>query len=149
MYQETDEHIERILAYYEWQKLMWHKSPKECRYIFQRAFSDFLVVLQCRKFGIGLPHDNCLLNIRTKFVKYWKAYFICKRNNLTYEEYYVYKEGHLYIYPDVAAEYEMYFRTIEYALSACAGAVYYGCERVERASDTPLFQEDTLLDTGW
>lgn len=146
MHQTYDDHVDRILAYYEWQKLMWWKSPNECRFIYQKAFADFLAVLQCRKFGIALPHDNCLLNIRTKFVKYWKAYFICKRENLTWEEYYVYKEGHLFIYPDVAVEYELYFTKIEYALSKTIGAVYFGCEEHQKLVDESSEQLDPLLD---
>ena len=149
IHQTREDIMDRILAYYEWNKLMWHKSPKECRFIFQKAYSDFLAVLQCRKFGIALPNDTCLLNIRTKFVKYWKAYFICKRENMTWEEYYVYKEGHLYIYPDVAVEYEFYFAKIEWCLNNTVGAVYLGCEERQRVYNQAVLADDPLLVSAW
>lgn len=145
VYQLDVAHTERILAYYEWQKLMWHKSPKECRFIFQKAFPDFLAVLQCRFLGIGLPHNNCLLNIRTKFVQYWKAYFICKREKLSIEEYYVLREGHLYMYEDVLVEFELYFRYIEYAISACSSSLFNVQADVEKLASKPVFAEDPLL----
>lgn len=144
-FQDRDVHIDRILAYYEWQRLMSHKSPKECRFIFQKAFADFLAVLQCRKLGIALPHNNCLLNIRTKLVKYWKAYFICKRENLTIEEYYVYKQRHLYMYDDVWVEYQLFFSKIEMALSACESPIYVGCHELPTKTYEDTEQEDTLL----
>jgi hypothetical protein len=151
VYQLDIAHTERILAYYEWQKLMWHKSPKECRFIFQKAFPDFLAVLQCRFLGIGLPHDNCLLNIRTKFVEYWKAYFVCRRNNLSIEEYYVLREGHLYMYEDVLVEYELYFRMIENALSVCQSSLFNVQADVEKLGSVSVFSEDSLLSeaTQW
>lgn len=125
LWQTQDAHLERVMAYYEWQKLMWHKAPRECRFIYQAAFPDFLVVLQCRQYGIGLPHDTCLLNIRTKFVKYFKDYFICLREGITYEDLYILK-GHKTLYEDVDREYAYYFAKIREALASCPSAVYQG-----------------------
>jgi len=131
MFQPVDEHQTRMLAYYEYQKLMKHKSPKWCRYVFETAFADFLSVLQCRSFGIALPHGTCLLNSKTKFIKYWKYYFICKRNSLTIEEFIILYEKPVEVYPDVVREFKFYFTLVEQALQSVPGIVYYGVPDME------------------
>ena len=136
---QTDEvHSIRIIAYYEWQRLMVHKSPKWCRFTFQKAFADFLAVLQCRQYGIALPHDSCLLNVKTKFIKYFKFYFIAKRKKLSIPEFITSYEQ-IRLHEDVLVEYEYYFRWVEQALLSCPSAVYYGCEQLERADAVSIF----------
>lgn len=131
IFQTKEEHEIRVLAYYEWQMLMRHKTPKWCRYVFNTAFADFLCVLQCREYGIALPHNTCLLNVKTKFIRYFKYYFIAKRKNLDIEDFILLHEDLKELYDDVLTEYRYYFTLVEQALQHCPSAVYYGCDKLE------------------
>jgi hypothetical protein len=139
MWQLSSEHDIRVMAYYEWQMLMKHKSAKYCRYVFQTAFADFLAVLQCREYGIALLHNNDLLNVKTKFIKYFKYYFMAQRKEMSIPEFIITHEKCEQLHQDIVTEYEFYFEMVRQALEACPSAVYYGCHNLKRKAFETAF----------
>ena len=139
-----DYKTERILSYYEWALLWWDKNPPWIRFAFERNFAQIEAVLQCRRLGIALPHNSCLLNCKTKFIKYFVIYFICKRQNIDYETYFISTYGYKEMYPDVQLEYEFYLNRVESVVNAASyytSVGFYGSHELGISFDDSAISE--------
>lgn len=139
--------LDRILSFYEWSKIHWFRTPQWIRYSWECNFPGIEAVLQCRRWGIGLPHDNCLLNAKTKFIKYFIIYFVLKRDKISIEEHYISTaKKAVEMYPDVELEYVYYLNLVERALYATSSTSrFLGSEQLHNQTYGEAISSDDEL----
>lgn len=144
---DQEYHMDRILALYEFFEKFWYKTPRWCLFVFRRAFSEIEAVLQCRRYGIALPHNGCILNFRTKFIHYFVLKFKLDRQKLSFQDHFLLSTGD-YPKPKQEKEYELYINLIDSLLLRSPSSGIQGYGLPEDLAARAAFLEAAIQDSA-
>lgn len=107
---------DRVVAFYDWANLWWFKNPPWIRFSYEKNFAGIEAVLQCRRLGVGLPHDTCLLNAKTKWINYFVIMQTLERQQVSFYSYWTAKTGRVFVPKNVEEEFFYYEHQIKMAI---------------------------------
>jgi len=119
---DEDRTLDRILGFYEFVQTQWFRTPKWLLFVWHAASSEIEAVFQLRRYGIALQHDGCIMNYRTRFIKFFVILQRIAKEGVTYEEYHI-RRYHKYPTTGALYQFQFYKNQVEMVLSRTPQAI--------------------------